>query len=521
MRQRLVSAAAALMLWTAVSVSGAVADSASSQPDGFVTVPLTRLPPPPRPVNAEFCDHLAVEPHTAGGKVAKALGWVVTGEVSLGSLDVVSFVGGFEPGTSGSCQMTDGNVGLFDGDQLRWLVYSERDATSHIGTVQAFEKTAVRIWSGDFLPQPVADMHIDTSGAVSLRKLATVERFCDGKASVPNIYGSPIAEARKELESAGWGPVLGILSDEPMDLRSEELKAAGIYEVQSCSGTGFGYCSFGYSGQFAELSVVTVGEGGASATPEVAGYDVSCIIPGAALVADKRMASIVAQDSNVAALIRLREDFHMIMASEYGFPADAAQAWQSALNEAFDAETVREDYLAALAPALSPAVVETATAFNISDFRDQRDRISDALLSMNLDDPQQRASLEQEVAALPTDIAGIAADLFKQYRGPESAETLVEGYLRAMYVAAAPYAGVESAQSWVEEAREAGFAEVYAENTFLVFAATLGRYPAETRSAYIEAISSSEYVTYEQQASMAFERAYNAAIERLEHGFGD
>src|SRR5690606_21936532 len=100
--------------------------------------------------------------------------------------------------------------------------------------------------------------------------------------------------------------------------------------------------------------------------------------------------------------------------------------------------TVREDYLAALAPALSPAVVETATAFNISDFRDQRDRISDALLSMNLDDPQQRASLEQEVAALPTDIARIAADLFKQYRGPESAETLVEGYLRAMYVAAAP-----------------------------------------------------------------------------------
>jgi hypothetical protein len=140
---------------------------------------------------------------------------------------------------------------------------------------------------------------------------------------------------------------------------------------------------------------------------------------------------------------------------------------------------------------------------------------------MNLDDPQQRASLVQEVAALPTDIAGIAADLFKQYRGPESAETLVEGYLRAMYVAAAPYAGVESAQSWVEEAREAGFAEVYAENTFLVFATTLGRYPAETRSAYIEAISSSEYVTYEQQASMALQRAYNAAIERLEHGFGD
>src|SRR5690606_21936534 len=48
-----------------------------------------------------------------------------------------------------------------------------------------------------------------------------------------------------------------------------------------------------------------------------------------------------------------------------------------------------------------------------------------------------------------------------------------------------PYAGVESAQAWVEEAREEGFAEVYAENIFLVFATTLGRYSAETRSAYI------------------------------------
>lgn len=59
----------------------------------------------------------------------------------------------------------------------------------------------------------------------------------------------------------------------------DELKAAGIYEVQSCSGTQFGYCSFGYEGQFAELSVVTVGEGEPSSTPQVARYSVSCAIP--------------------------------------------------------------------------------------------------------------------------------------------------------------------------------------------------------------------------------------------------
>ncbi len=279
MRQHLGRVAAALLLWNAASVSGAVPASASSTTGGLVTTALTRLPPPPQLVEPGACDHLTIEPQTAGGRVASALGWAVTGEVSLNGMDVVSFIGGFEPGTSGSCQMTDGNVGVFDDEQLRWLVYGKKGKSSRIGIVQAFEKSAIRIWSGDFLPQPVVDMRIGASGAVSLGNLAAVERFCDGKATVPNIYGIPISEARDALASAGWGPVLGIAPDEPVDVRSEELKAAGIHEVQSCSGTGFGYCSFGYAGQFAELSVVTVGEGEPSSTPEVARYSVSCAIP--------------------------------------------------------------------------------------------------------------------------------------------------------------------------------------------------------------------------------------------------
>ncbi|CAD7057362.1 hypothetical protein RHAB21_01138 [Pseudorhizobium halotolerans] len=279
MRKHLGRVAAALLLWNVAIVSGAVAASPPSVTGGLVTTALTRLPPPPRPVEPGSCNHLTIQPQTAGGRVASALGWAVTGEVSMSGMDVVSFVGGFEPGTSGSCRMTDGNVGVFDDDQLRWLVYGKKSESSRIGTVHAFEKSAIRIWSGDYLPQPLADMRIGTSGGVSLGSLAPVERFCDGKATVPNIYGIPIAEAREALASAGWGPVLGIGPDEPADVRSAQLKAAGIYEVQFCSGTGLGYCSFGYAGQFAELSVVTVGEGKPSSSPQVARYSVSCAIP--------------------------------------------------------------------------------------------------------------------------------------------------------------------------------------------------------------------------------------------------
>lgn len=280
-RGKLARVAAASVLVSAGSIGWSAADSLPEGMDGLLMVELRRLPAPPEPVDAGFCDHLLVEPGTTGGAEVAALGWGVTGEVSLGGFDVVSFVGGFEPGTSGSCRTSDGNVALFEGDRLRWLVYGEKDASGRIGSIELFEDRAIRIWGGDFLPQPVADLHVDASGAVSLAALADEEQFCDGQTTVPNIHGMPIAAAREELASAGWGPLLGILAGEPPDSRAEALKAGGLYEVQSCSPTGFGFCSFRYGGQFAELSVVTVGDGTPSSTPQVARYGVSCAIPGA------------------------------------------------------------------------------------------------------------------------------------------------------------------------------------------------------------------------------------------------
>lgn len=50
----------------------------------------------------------------------------------------------------------------------------------------------------------------------------------------------------------------------------------------------------------------------------------------------------------------------------------------------------------------------TPIDFNKSDFRRHRDRINEELLSVNLDDQQQRTSLEQEVTVVPTDIVGTA-----------------------------------------------------------------------------------------------------------------
>lgn len=266
-----------LTILSSAAVTGAIAQPVQTGHEDLVLAEMKNLPPPPAPADREFCDHLTIEPQTPGGQFAEKQGWAVTGEVSFDGLDAVSFVASFDQGTSGSCQLNDGNVGLFEGENLRWLVYAAPDATQLIGTVQSFEGDAIRIWSGDFLSQPVADLHLD-AGKPTLSDLAASESFCNGQASVPNIYGKPIGDVRKALIKAGWAPVLSSLDEDMSDSRSDALLSAGLIEVEGCSGTGFGYCSFGYAGQFGDLSVVTAGEGDEGTTPNVARYDVTCAV---------------------------------------------------------------------------------------------------------------------------------------------------------------------------------------------------------------------------------------------------
>lgn len=272
-----------LLILLAIALPGAsgIGQVALASPvPGLVLTQLSRLPSPPSSADAGYCQHLLITPATDAGVLVRDLGWVVTAELKLGPYDAVSFAGGFEAGTSGSCRLIDGNVGIFEGDRLRHLVYAKPGAEIGIGRIEPFETTGIRIWNGDFLPQPIADLHHDQNGTVSLEMPAALERFCEGEAEVPNIYGMPIAQARSILAGHGWLPFRSILPGQDADPRSQALLQEGMTEVETCFGTGFGYCSFLYEGQFARLSVTSVGDGEAAITPPVAGYAVACALPG-------------------------------------------------------------------------------------------------------------------------------------------------------------------------------------------------------------------------------------------------
>ncbi|WP_128515800.1 hypothetical protein [Tabrizicola thermarum] len=260
----------------ALAATSARAELASRIP-GLDIVTLDRLPPAPADRgDAAYCSHLASQPETAAGRAVQAQGWTVTGEVPFGTLTAVSFVGSFLQGTSGTCLRRDGNVGFFAGDKLTALIYARNAEELPIGFIAPFADSGLRLWSGDYLPEPLADIQ-PTAGGITVVPLAATEPVCHGTAEVPLIYGLPIDVARKRLAEAGWQPVpfQGDRS-ESMGLDAE-IAARGVPEVDVCSGTGFGFCGYAYAGPAGSLAVTTMGEFGEDGSfPVVADYGVDC-----------------------------------------------------------------------------------------------------------------------------------------------------------------------------------------------------------------------------------------------------
>lgn len=216
------------------------------------------------------CPWRVLQPKSPAARLVAAQGWAVMADVPLGSYRAVSFAGQMEAGTSGTCNITQGNVAVFEGDKLLALAYGKSADEAAIGNLTALEGGAVRVWDGDVIGSPVGDLRVEADGIVRLGKLADEESVCNGQAKVPNVYGMPIDKARKALADKGWKPVR-IKPDG--ESRQAGLIKRGIVEVESCSGTGLAYCSFSYTGAAGALSVVTAGEKG---LPNVVGYGTKC-----------------------------------------------------------------------------------------------------------------------------------------------------------------------------------------------------------------------------------------------------
>lgn len=221
-----------------------------------------------------FCSVLSNAPTTAAGQLVAGAGWKVSGEFAMGDLTIVSFVGRAEQGTSGSCLLSDGNVGIFQNGALQGLIYAPEGSDLSIGSIQPLESGRIRIWDGEYLSQPLADLQVIGSDLVVLTHVASRDSFCEGAVTIPNIYGLPIHLARRMLLAEGWTPAAS--SEPPATDWTAEMRREWP-ELEDCSGTGFGYCSWSYASIAGEsLAVTTAGEAPEGSSPAVIDFGASC-----------------------------------------------------------------------------------------------------------------------------------------------------------------------------------------------------------------------------------------------------
>jgi hypothetical protein len=231
-------------------------------------VPTTRLPKNRKAERLdEYCSNYAIlRPKTPGGRLAKQGGWIVTSETKLGNYDAVTFVRALEAATSGTCAHEDGNLGIFEGPRVKAVVFepapsaaadpNDLGALDSLGSAEQINAKRIRLNWG--LPSPPFADVIFRDG-VSVEPIAKEDPVCKGAAAVPNVFGQDIRKARKRLIAYGWRPSRS--KDSLHGGIEGELRAQGVVETESCSGTGYGFCGFDYRHPGGmSLSVLSTGD---------------------------------------------------------------------------------------------------------------------------------------------------------------------------------------------------------------------------------------------------------------------
>jgi hypothetical protein len=216
-------------------------------------IPLDALPTVDRlPINLLF-EGEPDPPTTAGGKVARSLGWAVLGEARIGPLTAVGIARGYKYAVGRFDFHVDGNVAIFEGAKV--LAVLHRQASNHvgIGDLQSLEGGRVRVYTS--LPiAPRGDLVL-TGHRLRYGPLASVDTYCGGRAHVPNIYGQPIMRARAMLKAAGWRPRHVTFGG--FENIGAQFARVGIHEVSRCVMDQVGQCDFSYASPVARLDLET------------------------------------------------------------------------------------------------------------------------------------------------------------------------------------------------------------------------------------------------------------------------
>jgi len=197
-------------------------------------------------------------------------GWGILSEVSLAKYHFIAFAGSFSGGTSSTCSISQSNIAIFEQDNLLGIIYLDASDASLIGSIRLMDAGFIRVFSGDAIQMPVADIHLSLNG-FELKTISALTAYCNGTSIVPSVFGKDIIEARNVLINYGFEPIEAI--EPSLPVWRMHLIDAGIREVDACSGSGYSFCRFSYNNENSSVNLITAGD---DAFPSVVRIGVNC-----------------------------------------------------------------------------------------------------------------------------------------------------------------------------------------------------------------------------------------------------
>ena len=229
--------------------------------EGFEYASLKTIPTGPNPEVDEFqCGHFVIDEEDLKFQQSTSIqesGWAVISETKLANIKLIAFAGQLGNGTSGSCLITQTNIAVLQDDNLVGVIYLDDPEAHHIGNLILSDAGYVRIFSGDFIQVPYAEMHLTENG-LSILPTSKFTAYCKGQTILPDTLGQNIKTARQTLIDLGYAPV--VIADRSIPDWRLNLLDEGIFEVEACSGTGFAFCRFQYQNDVSSIALVTAGE---------------------------------------------------------------------------------------------------------------------------------------------------------------------------------------------------------------------------------------------------------------------
>ena len=197
-------------------------------------------------------------------------GWGILSEVRLAKYHFIAFAGSFDGGTSGICRISQSNIAIFEQDNLLGIIYLDGSDASLIGSIRLMDAGFIRVFSGDTIQMPVADIHLSLN-AFELKTISDLTAHCNGTSIVPSVFGKDIIEARNVLINHGFEPIEAI--EPSLPVWRMHLINDGIREVDACSGIGYSFCKFRYKNENSSVNLITAGD---DAFPSVVRIGVNC-----------------------------------------------------------------------------------------------------------------------------------------------------------------------------------------------------------------------------------------------------